>query len=223
MRRAAWIVALVAVLALGASAVWAQAGGGFDLSWNTVDGGGGTSTGGAYSVSGTAGQPDAGTLAGGTYTLEGGFWPVSLAPTAVLLAGFGAEADGEQVRLTWETVSETGNQGFNLFRGTASSAPDQQLNDALIPSQGPDSSEGFAYEWIDQDVAAGLTYFYWLEAVDVYGAATRYGPVSATVQIPTAVRVGGLDVGAARLPIVALLAGLASVLVGVLEARRRRR
>ena len=52
----------------------------YDLSWNTIDGGGGTSTGtgpnGIYSLSGTAGQPDAGTLSsnGNTYTLGGGFW-----------------------------------------------------------------------------------------------------------------------------------------------------
>jgi hypothetical protein len=52
----------------------AQTGGGYDLTWSTIDGGGGTSTGGSYSLSGTAGQPDAGTLTGGSYTLAGGFW-----------------------------------------------------------------------------------------------------------------------------------------------------
>ena len=52
----------------------AQTGGGYDLTWSTIDGGGGTSTGGAYSLSGTIGQPDAGNLSGGVYTLNGGFW-----------------------------------------------------------------------------------------------------------------------------------------------------
>jgi hypothetical protein len=47
----------------------------YDLSWWTVDGGGGTfSTGGAYTLGGTIGQPDAGLLVGGDYTLGGGFW-----------------------------------------------------------------------------------------------------------------------------------------------------
>jgi hypothetical protein len=46
----------------------------YDLSWYTIDGGGGTSTGGSFSLSGTIGQPDAGTLSGGTFTLSGGFW-----------------------------------------------------------------------------------------------------------------------------------------------------
>ena len=47
---------------------------GYDLSWWTVDGGGGTASGGSYTLVGTIGQPDAGILTGGDYTLGGGFW-----------------------------------------------------------------------------------------------------------------------------------------------------
>ncbi len=52
----------------------AQSGGDYDLSWSTIDGGGGTSSGGTYTVMGTIGQPDAGYLGGGNYELLGGFW-----------------------------------------------------------------------------------------------------------------------------------------------------
>ena len=53
----------------------ALAAGSYDLSWWTVDGGGGTSSGQGYTLNSTLGQPDAGTLAsGGGYTLAGGFW-----------------------------------------------------------------------------------------------------------------------------------------------------
>ena len=63
------------LLLLAASVALAQSGGGYDLSWSTVDGGGATfSTGGGYTLGGTIGQPDAGVLAGGGYTLGGGFW-----------------------------------------------------------------------------------------------------------------------------------------------------
>jgi hypothetical protein len=69
--------------------VLAQSGGGYDLSWNTVDGGGVTfSVGGGYELGGTAGQPDAGVLSGGGYTLGGGFWrggAVALPPYRVYL------------------------------------------------------------------------------------------------------------------------------------------
>ncbi len=46
----------------------------YDISWFTIDGGGGTSTGGGFSLSGTIGQPDAGVMSGGNFTLVGGFW-----------------------------------------------------------------------------------------------------------------------------------------------------
>ncbi|MBU0496135.1 MAG: hypothetical protein KKA73_13745 [Chloroflexi bacterium] len=70
---AALLLVLVSVASI-ASAVYAQTGGGYDLTWSTVDGGGGVSTGGSYTLGGTAGQPDAGTMTGGGYTLSNGFW-----------------------------------------------------------------------------------------------------------------------------------------------------
>jgi hypothetical protein len=56
----------------------AQTGGGYDLTWSTIDGGGVmNATGGAYTLGGTLGQPDTGAAfasAGSSYTLVGGFW-----------------------------------------------------------------------------------------------------------------------------------------------------
>jgi hypothetical protein len=47
----------------------------FEISWYTIDGGGGTSTGGVFELSGTIGQHDAGvTHSGGLFQLDGGFW-----------------------------------------------------------------------------------------------------------------------------------------------------
>src|SRR5689334_20529002 len=52
-----------------------QTGGIYDLSWNTIDGGGSTfEQGGNYSLGSTAGAADAGTSSGGQYVLYGGFW-----------------------------------------------------------------------------------------------------------------------------------------------------
>jgi hypothetical protein len=48
---------------------------GYELSWYTIDGGGGTSSGGPYVLTGTIGQPDAAYSAGGNYELLSGFWP----------------------------------------------------------------------------------------------------------------------------------------------------
>ena len=44
--------------------VLAMSGGDYEISWSTIDGGGGRSTGGDYALTGTIGQPDAGEMAG---------------------------------------------------------------------------------------------------------------------------------------------------------------
>jgi hypothetical protein len=81
MRIYRWMGALSALLLLGgallAGVVLAQSPEQtYDLSWWTVDGGGGTSAAaGNYTLDGTAGQPDPGpVLSGEGYNLEGGFW-----------------------------------------------------------------------------------------------------------------------------------------------------
>jgi hypothetical protein len=79
-------LALCAALAvlLATSPGQAQSGGSYDLSRNTIDGGGATvSAGGAYALGGTIGQPDAGTMSGDGFRLDGGFWSaVSVVPPA---------------------------------------------------------------------------------------------------------------------------------------------
>lgn len=52
----------------------AQTGGQYDLTWFTIDSGGGASQGAAYQLADTLGQPDAAVWAGGDYNLQGGFW-----------------------------------------------------------------------------------------------------------------------------------------------------
>jgi len=78
---------LMALLAAPAVWVYAQVGSSFNLTWSTVDGGGGASTGSTFSVSGTIGQPDAGAQSGGTYGLQSGFWgPIASGPAATATA-----------------------------------------------------------------------------------------------------------------------------------------
>lgn len=77
--RTTWLLlALSCGLLLMVPLALAQSDGGYDLSWWTVDGGGGTLAGigspGAYTLAGTIAQPDADVLGGGGYTLAGGFW-----------------------------------------------------------------------------------------------------------------------------------------------------
>jgi hypothetical protein len=75
MKRLIILIPIILILLAGAASSQAQSGGGYDLTWNTVEGGGATfSTGGSYSLGGTIGQPDAGLMSSGAYTLASGFW-----------------------------------------------------------------------------------------------------------------------------------------------------
>ncbi|HSN77466.1 MAG TPA: cohesin domain-containing protein [Anaerolineae bacterium] len=112
------------------------------------------------------------------------------APLAVTLASFQATAQRAGIQVAWESASELDNQGFNLYRALEPAAPEDLL--AFIPSQAPGSSHGFAYAWLDSDVAPGQTVYYWLEDVDLAGVAALHGPVSATFQAPTGVKVAGV-------------------------------
>lgn len=70
----------VAVIKCDAPPANAQSGGGYDLAWWTVDGGGGRSSGGGFELTGTVGQADAGVqMVGNSYTLVGGFWGSAMA------------------------------------------------------------------------------------------------------------------------------------------------
>jgi hypothetical protein len=64
---------LLVLLALGliVSSSWGQ----YEISWYTIDGGGGRSSGGDFTLTGTIGQPDAAYSAGPNFELLGGFWP----------------------------------------------------------------------------------------------------------------------------------------------------
>ena len=65
------ILSALLILGLIVSSSWGQ----YEISWYTIDGGGGRSSGGDFTLTGTIGQPDAAYSAGGGYELLGGFWP----------------------------------------------------------------------------------------------------------------------------------------------------
>jgi hypothetical protein len=66
-----WVLVHLVVLGLIVSSSWGQ----YELSWYTIDGGGGRSSGGEYELLGTIGQPDAAWSSGGDFELLGGFLP----------------------------------------------------------------------------------------------------------------------------------------------------
>lgn len=80
-------------------------GSGFELSWNTFDGGGSTvaSIAGDFELAGTIGQPDAGPSAEADFELVGGFW-VDLPDFEATIFGDGFESG--------DTSAWSGTVGF---------------------------------------------------------------------------------------------------------------
>lgn len=143
---------------------------------------------------------------------------------AVTLAEFFAQQVSDHVLVTWETASELGNLGFNLYRGVSPAGPDRRLNDLLIPSQSVGNPGGFVYTWEDYaDLVPGTTYYYWVEDVAINGAATRHGPVSVDYVAPTAVTVSGVQASPAAPAALPLVGTLLALLTPLAAAGLRRR
>ena len=70
------LLAMAVAVVLVGSAVFAQTGDGFDLSWNVMGGGGaeGPLTGSGFSLRGTIGQTAVGTFSDATYQIGNGYW-----------------------------------------------------------------------------------------------------------------------------------------------------
>jgi|GEM_PF-2074823 len=115
----------------------------------------------------------------------GGHLPGNFLDVAV--GDFQADSAGNRVKLSWKT-SDGSAVGFNIYRTMEDANGDvkvagigeTKLNDGLITGVSP-----FTY-W-DENVNAGHTYAYTLEALDEGGVAYRFGPVHVTVgaDVPT--------------------------------------
>jgi hypothetical protein len=112
----------------------------YDLTWHTIDGGGGTSSGGTFSISGTIGQPDAQTppvMSGGAFELAGGFWPA--AASICTLPGdlnHDGRVDGDDIQLFVNcVVAGTGACACADFDGNGINGGDVPLFVAAVLGQ----------------------------------------------------------------------------------------
>lgn len=119
---------------------------------------------------------------------------VTSAPLSVILEEFAATPQPDHILVAWRTSSEFGCAGFNLYRSSSASTPEALLG--FVASQAPGSTQGASYAWQDFDVTPGQTVYYWLEEIDLAGATLLHGPVSATYQAPTAVKLAEVQAGA---------------------------
>ena len=82
-------------------------------------------------------------------------------------------SDLAPVVLTWETASEVGAAGFNVYRSPIDEDDFTQVNEELIPAQG-DEIVGATYRFEDSDVKLGARYRYRIEEIELDGGTTVY-------------------------------------------------
>ena len=81
-----------------------------------------------------------------------------------------------EIVLSWETTSEVGNIGFNVYRSKTPQSKLSKVNDELIATRVyPGSPAGAQYTFVDTTAPAVRTWYYWLESVGDGGR--MYGPI----------------------------------------------
>ncbi len=104
-------------------------------------------------------------------------------PTVVQIKSFTAVPAADGVSLTWATISESNTFGFNLFRAETYNGTKVQINSSMIPSKvAPGTNMGAVYTYVDTTAVAGVTYYYWLEEVELDGATNLHGPVTVVTE-----------------------------------------
>jgi hypothetical protein len=99
--------------------------------------------------------------------------------TLISLSSFTATPLSKEVVLEWTTASEVDNAGFNIYRAESEDGQYIKINDELIAAQGS-STDGAAYEFVDNGLKNRKTYYYQLEDIDFNGESTYHGPTKAT-------------------------------------------
>lgn len=95
---------------------------------------------------------------------------VSCQPTLVTLTDFQVNSGSNGVELSWRTVTEFDNEGFNVWR-RVSGGFWEKVNNSLILAQGDNSS----YSFVDSS-SASQDFEYRLEDIDQFGNSTFHYP-----------------------------------------------
>ncbi|HIE28917.1 TPA: hypothetical protein EYP66_16710 [Candidatus Poribacteria bacterium] len=101
----------------------------------------------------------------------------------VTLSSFTAKIGSDEIILKWNTEAEMANLGWNIFRSEKRNGKYVKINSALIKGAG-DSAISKSYEYIDDNISKGATYFYYLQAIDFNGKTTRSKIIVATPMTP---------------------------------------
>jgi hypothetical protein len=104
------------------------------------------------------------------------------ARTLIELASFDADATAQsgKIVISWTTLSEIDNAGFNILRSEAEDGKYTRINPTIIEAVGG-ATEWAVYSFTDDTAQRGVRYYYQLEDIDYNGVSTFHGPVSAMI------------------------------------------
>lgn len=84
-----------------------------------------------------------------------------------------------QVNIAWTTQSEANVHGYRVFRNFSDNYAEAQQVSSLI--EGTNTSNQQHYTFLDTDVEALSSYYYWLQQMDLGGSSNLYGPIMITL------------------------------------------
>ncbi len=105
-------------------------------------------------------------------------------PYPIELSSFTATVNGVNVLLQWTTQSESNNLGFRLYRSETREGIYHEITSQIIVGAG-DSDQEHHYEFTDQDVESGKTYFYKLADVSFDGKVTQHNVIEVNIGLPS--------------------------------------
>jgi hypothetical protein len=105
-------------------------------------------------------------------------WGGSFNPTAVVVSDLQSRSTRRGVEVTWNTASEVGTVGFNLYRKDPATGAPVQVNTSLVPAM-HGSPNGGRYALLDPGAPPSMESTYILEEIESQGTRREYGPFHA--------------------------------------------
>lgn len=81
--------------------------------------------------------------------------------------------------IRWGTASESNNYGFDVYRGDSADGPFTRLTERPIEG-GMESDVPRQYQFVDDTIAQGVTYYYYVEAISLDNVRERFTPIQAS-------------------------------------------
>lgn len=111
---------------------------------------------------------------------ESNIFEISDQTLPVVLSSFSAFVTTDSnVQLNWVTQSEKDLSGYYIYRNLDENLEEASLISNLIPPSNSSTEQNYSFQ--DTYVENNVTYFYWLQSLNLDGTNDYYGPLSILV------------------------------------------